>query len=173
MSSSPLSKIIIADSSPLIAFGSIDQLSVLFQIFGNVIIPNIVAEECLTDLAHPGAMAIAKAIDKHFIQINKQPNPTAPTDLIEILDPGEAAAISLANSLQAPLLIDEKLGRQVATQLGLKIIGTIGVLLLAKQKNIVPAVKPILTSLKNGHYFLSDSLVQETLIRAGESLNTK
>ncbi len=163
-----MSKIIIADSSPLIAFGSIDQLSVLFQVFGNVIIPNVVAEECLVDITRPGAAAISQAIDHALIQISNPAIEAENNGLLEILDQGEVAAISLASSLHAPLLIDEKLGRQVVTQLGLKIIGTIGTLLLAKQKNIISEVKPILTSLRSGHYFLSDQLVEETLIRAGE-----
>ncbi len=163
-----MSKIIIADSSPLIAFGRIDQLSVLFQVFGKVIIPSVVADECLTDMTRPGAIAISQAIDNALIQINNQTTESEKNELLEILDPGEAAAISLASALHAPLLIDEKLGRQVATQLGLKIIGTVGVLLLAKQKNILSKVEPIFAHLRDGHYFLSDKLVEEALIRAGE-----
>jgi predicted nucleic acid-binding protein len=167
-----LSNIIIADSSPLIAFGSINQLSILFQVFGHVIIPSVVAEECLLEMARPGALAISGGIDDGLIIIDREQTYLESKELLEILDPGEVAAISLANSFHAPLLIDEKLGRQVATRLGLKIVGTIGVLLLAKQKNIVSEVKPILMSLRNGHYFLSDQLVEEALIRAGEQIKT-
>ena len=162
-----MSKIIISDSSPLIALGSIDQLSVLFQLFEQVVIPKIVADECLVDKTRPGAFAISQAIDGAFIQIHP-PFPANNNELFEVLDEGEAAAITLANSLCASLLIDEKLGRHVAKQLGVKIIGTIGILLLAKQKNLIPSVKPILTLLKNGHYFLSDQLIKEALMRAGE-----
>jgi len=162
-----LNKIIIADASPLIAFGSIGKLSVLSDLFGKVVIPEIVATECLIDRTRPGAIAIAKAIDDKLIQVHSAA--IAHVDnALEILDQGEAAAIALAHSLNLPLIIDEKLGRGVAKKLGVKIIGTIGVLLLAKQKKMVKAIKPILLLLKNGRYFLSDALIKEALKRAKE-----
>lgn len=162
-----MNKVIIADASPLIAFGSIDKLSVLFDLFGKVVIPEIVAAECLVDKTRPGAAAIAKAIDEKRIQVHSAVI-TAIDASLTILDDGEAAAIALAHSLNLRLIIDEKLGRGVAQKLGVKIIGTIGVLLLAKQKKMVKAIKPILLLLKNGHYFLSDKLIKEALMRAQE-----
>lgn len=162
-----MSKIIIADASPLIAFGSIDNLSVLFKLFGKVIIPEIVATECLIDRTRPGAIAIAQAIDKKFIQVHSA-EIAAIDDVFGILDQGEAAAIALAHSLNLPLIIDERLGRGVAKKLGVKIIGTIGVLLLAKEKKMVKSIKPILLQLKSGRYFLADALIKDALKRAKE-----
>jgi len=162
-----LNKIIIADASPLIAFGSIDKLSVLFKLFATVIIPGAVAGECLTDKARPGAIAITQAIHDKKIQIHSVA-PSSYEKILSILDEGEAQAITLAHSLNLPLLIDEKLGRGAAKKLRVKIIGTIGVLLLAKQKKMIRAIKPILMLLKNGHYFLSDALIKEALTRAKE-----
>lgn len=160
-------KIIIADASPLIAFGSIDKLCVLSNLFGKVVVPKIVATECLIDRTRPGAMAISKAIDDKLIQVHSAAI-THIDNALEILDQGEVAAIALAHSLNLPLIIDEKLGRSVAKKLGVKIIGTIGVLLLAKEKKMVKAIKPILLLLKDGRYFLSDALIKETLKRAKE-----
>lgn len=162
-----MNKIIIADSSPLIALGSIDGLSILFKLFAKVIIPSVVADECLIDKTKPGAIAIAQAIHEKKIQVHATDHQKI-DDALEILDEGEAAAIALARSLHFPLLIDEKLGRDVAKKFDIKIIGTIGVLLLAKQKKLIPAIKPILMQLKNDHYFLSDKLIRETLSRAKE-----
>lgn len=162
-----MNKVIIADASPLIAFGSIDKLSMLFELFGKVIIPEIVAAECLVDKTRPGAIAIARAIDDKFIEIHSAVI-TDIDDVIGLLDPGEAAAIALANSLNLPLIIDEKRGRSVAEKLGIKIIGTIGVLLLSKQKKMIKAIKPILLLLKNSGYYLSDALIKNALKRARE-----
>ncbi len=162
-----MNKVIIADASPLIAFGSIDNLSVLFKLFGKVVIPEVVATECLVDKARPGAIAIAKAIDDKLIQVHSAVI-SAVDDALAILDQGEAAAIALAHSLNLPLIIDEKLGRGVAKKLGVKIIGTIGVLLLAKEKKMVKSIKPILLQLKNGRYFLADALIRDALKRAKE-----
>lgn len=163
-----MKKVIIADSSPLIAFGSIDQLSIVFEVFGKVIIPQTVANECLVEMMRPGAAAISKAIEANKIQIHPSVELQNREEIRMILDEGEADAIVLAHSLNLPLIIDEKLGRDIAKEMGIKIIGTIGILLLAKQKNIVKEIKPILMQLKNGHYFLSGKLIKDALKRAGE-----
>ncbi|MDP1573610.1 MAG: DUF3368 domain-containing protein [Coxiellaceae bacterium] len=164
-----MNKVIIADASPLIAFGSIDKLSILFKLFGKVVIPEVVAAECLADKKRPGAVAIGKAIHDEKIQIVHASTETNETnDVLTTLDDGEAAAIALAHSLNLPLIIDEKRGRDVAKKLGIKIIGTIGVLLLAKEKKVIKAIKPILLLLKNGHYFLSDALIKDALKSAKE-----
>lgn len=61
------------------------------------------------------------------------------------LDKGEAESIALAYSIKADyLLIDEIKGRTIAEKLGLKIVGLIGVLIEAKNKNIISTVKPLL-----------------------------
>lgn len=161
-----MSKIIIADASPLIAFGSIDQLQMVFKIFSKIIIPQIVANECLAEMQYPGATAIKKAIDAHKIQIHAEA--LHHDELLAVLDQGEADAIALAHQLNLPLIIDEKLGRDVAKEMGIKIIGTVGIILLAKQKKIITHVKPILLELKNNHYFLSDTLVKNVLRLANE-----
>ena len=74
----------------------------------------------------------------------------------------------MAHALHLPLLIDEKLGRNAAKKLNIKIIGTLGVLLLAKRKKVIRTVKPIMSCLKRGRYFISDKLIKETLLRAKE-----
>lgn len=164
-----MNKVIIADASPLIAFGSIDQLSIIFKLFGKVIIPQTVANECLVDISYAGAAAIAKAIEIKKIQIHTPPIESQNRDaMLSILDEGEADAIALAHSMHLPLVIDEKLGRNIAKEMGIKIIGTVGILLLAKQKKIVKHIKPILMELKNGHYFLSDTLIKDALKRVEE-----
>ena len=64
------------------------------------------------------------------------------------LDPGESYAIASAVEQKGDeLLMDERRGRQVATQLGLSIIGLLGILLLAKQRQLIPQIKPILDRL--------------------------
>ena len=163
-----MKKVIVADSSPLIAFGSINQLSIVFELFGKIIIPQAVANECLVEITRPGAAAIAKAIETNKIQVHAPIDCQNHTEMRMILDEGEADAIALAHSLNLPLVIDEKLGREIAQEMGIKIIGTVGILLLAKQKKIVKEIKPILMQLKNGRYFLSDKLIKEALKRARE-----
>lgn len=64
------------------------------------------------------------------------------------LDPGEAEAIALALERRADLiLLDERRATRAARQLGLKTLGLLGVLLLAKRKGIIDRVRPLLDRL--------------------------
>ena len=85
------------------------------------------------------------------------------------VDKGEASSIALA--LEIPnsiLIIDEKKGRGLAQSLHLEIIGTLKVLLLAKQKGIIPSIKPLLVELDEHNFRFSKLLVKEVLIEARE-----
>lgn len=86
------------------------------------------------------------------------------------LDAGEANAIALALELQADdLLIDERLGRQEAVRLGLSIIGILGILLVAKQRSLIPQVQPVMDALINKAGFrVSTQLYQRVLALAKE-----
>ncbi|MBI5447389.1 MAG: DUF3368 domain-containing protein [Gammaproteobacteria bacterium] len=164
-----MNKFIIADASPLIAFGRVDQIPLLFDLLGTILIPDIVAAECLSELSRSGATAIQHAIDKGIAEI--KPHPTHlhnKSVLLYHLGAGETAAISLAIATQYPLLIDEKLGRKIAKQLQVKIIGTAGILLLAKQKKLLKKISPLLTELQKSGYHLSTALIKEVLQQAGE-----
>ena len=80
------------------------------------------------------------------------------------LDKGEAESIILASEIDADLIIlDETLGRFHAKHAGLKITGTLGVLLKAKQLAIIPVIKPLLLELKSKDIWLSEKLILKVL----------
>jgi predicted nucleic acid-binding protein len=161
-------RIIIADSGPLIAFGRTKHLSLLADTLGEIIAPRQVLNECLSNTAMPGAREISRAIEKKIITPHDDPQNHQFQDLVDILGPGEAAAIILASQLKIGLLIDEKLGRQTAKKMNLNIIGTAGVLLLAKEKNLIKKIAPLIQELKNAGYYLSEDLIESVLKRADE-----
>lgn len=161
--------IIVADASPLIAFGRIDQLIILKKTLGKIIVPEAVLNECLQDSSRPGAVEIQKAINKKIIAHYPNPQPNNHEDLFSLLDIGEANAIILASKLQTGLLIDEKLGRNTAKKLNIPIIGTAGVLVLAKKKKNIKKVKPIIEHLKKAGYYMSHELISEVLRIAKEN----
>ena len=87
------------------------------------------------------------------------------------IDMGEASALVLVQQLAtqgtaALLLIDEHRGRQAAQHSKVAIIGTAGLLVLAKQAGAVDKVRPL--ALRDGGYFLSDRLVEAVLAQSGE-----
>ncbi len=155
----------VADTGPLIAFGLIGKIDLLPVVLGQVLVPNSVVSECIADLEKPGALAIRAALRARLLI--KSPDPSAQADF-PILDAGESAAIRLALKLSVSVLIDEKAGRSIATKLGLSVIGTGGVLLAAKKRRLIPAVKPILDAIAGNSYHFSDALIRAILSRASE-----
>jgi predicted nucleic acid-binding protein len=89
--------------------------------------------------------------------------------MLSDLDRGEAEVIALAQELGSDLvLIDERLARRHAKRLGLKLTGTLGVLLRAKRLGLIPSVSPSIEQLLEGGIRLSDSVISEALSLAGE-----
>lgn len=88
-----------------------------------------------------------------------------------ILDAGEASTIALAleNPKQFILIIDEKKGRKIAEQNHLEIIGTLKVLLLAKQQGLIRSVKELIADLSKKKFRFSQAIVNQILIEARES----
>lgn len=164
-----MTKIIIADAGPLIAFSRIEQLLILKKLFGNVLISEAVAKECLVDMSLPGASYIQKALNQKTIKACSDPNDDQIDGLPEFLGKGETTAIILAHKLKVPLLIDERLGRRVAKKLQIKIIGSAGILLLAKEKKLIKEVRPLIEQLKKANYHLSNLLVSQILNLANEN----
>lgn len=163
-------KIIIADASPLIAFGRMNQILLLTDTLGELLASTTVIEECTRNLSFPGAKEINKAMEEGIIVKHNDPHHHIEEHkvLFDILGKGEATSIILAKQLNTGLLIDEKLGRQQATKMELKIIGTAGVLVLAKQKGFIKKVTPLLSKLRMAGYYLSDELVKNVLIQTNE-----
>jgi predicted nucleic acid-binding protein len=161
-----LARTVVADTGPLIAFGRIGKLELLPQILGEVLVPAAVAAECVADLDKPGAHAIRDALRARLL--TRCPDPSPPQTPFPVLGAGESAAIRLALKMSVPVLIDERTGRTVATRLGLRVIGTGGVLLAARKRGLIDAVKPLLDAIAGNGYHLSEALVRAILHRAGE-----
>ena len=81
-----------------------------------------------------------------------------------LIDLGECGAIVLAQEIEAErIIIDDRVARQVATAKGLSVVGTVGVLRVAKAQGIIPAVKPILDDLRSYGTRISDKLYYQIL----------
>lgn len=158
-------QLLIADTSPLLALARVDVLSVLCGLFDQVCVTQSVVVECLVKVERLDAQRVQAAITAGFLLV--VPDPQVRVSLSH-LDRGEQTALEYALLEQATVLIDERLGRLAAKAHQLKMIGAPGVLLLAKRKGLLPAVKPILHELIASGYFLSDALVAQILELANE-----
>ena len=78
------------------------------------------------------------------------------------LDSGEAEAIVLTQELKADyIVLDDKASREIAKFIGLSVIGTIGVLLLAREKGIIADIRGIVDDLRGSGFRISDELYQK------------
>ena len=148
--------LVVVDTSCLIAFDRIGQLALIPALFSEAAVPPAVAGEYG---AVPDGLALRRI-----------ENPSLARILRKDLDGGEAEviALALAHEGAALALIDEKKGRRIAREHGLSVVGTLGVLLRAKQQDLVSAVKPLVDTLTATGFRMSDALYQNVLRRAGE-----
>ncbi|MEK6657979.1 MAG: DUF3368 domain-containing protein [Nitrospirota bacterium] len=138
--------IVVSDTSPIMNLAVIDQLNLLEKLYQKVFIPEAVFHELLTTLPESAAgRVIPKTL---WLEKRIVANQSLVDSLILELDLGEAEAIVLAMEMKSDLLLlDERRARQVSSRLGLKFIGLLGILVEAKQKGYIGAVKPIIDDL--------------------------
>ncbi|MUG91054.1 DUF3368 domain-containing protein [Scytonema sp. UIC 10036] len=140
--------IVVSDTSPINNLAAINQLHLLQQLYGTVLIPEAVYQE-LTDPDFPvaGAMEV-QTFD--WIVTHSVANRTVVEALRNELDLGEAEAIALAIEFKASqVLVDERRGRIVAARLNLRYTGVLGILVEAKSQGLIAEVKPLLDALIN------------------------
>lgn len=140
------------------------------DIFGDIIIPEPVYAELLANGPNHPVTLLAQSAPWLTVQAVTDVARAEQLEQERNLDRGEAHAIVLATELNAhQLLIDEKLGRLEAQRLGLSIIGLLGVLLVAKQRALIPAVKPVIDDLiSQANLRIRPQLYREILKRANE-----
>lgn len=160
--------IVVADTSVFLNLGRIGQAELLRQLYSKVAAPPVVRDEFVSVVTRFPRFQGLTFPDWVVVQ--------APlTTLATIapwarLDPGESAALALASELPADLvLVDEARGREVARRLGLRVAGLLAVLLDARQRRLVPAVRPLLDGLATDAGFWLAPAVRERVLRlAGE-----
>lgn len=159
---------IVSNASPLIALARVGQLELLRQLYNDILIPEAVWREVVEEGAdQPGAEAVTSASWVVQRTVTNRPLVQA---LQQELDAGEAEAIALAIEVDSALLLmDERLGRDTARHFGIRYTGVLGVLIEAKHKGLVQAIKPLMDALRDlAGFHVSETLYQRVLLDTGE-----
>ena len=156
---------VVVNSTPLVAFWSIGRLDILRDLFGEIAIPPAVRGEFLSAERGERRKTLRESTWIQVIEI-EHPNRVS---VYAGLDEGEAQVLVLAEEQDASLvLIDERKARRFAERLNLPLSGTLGVLLLAKEEKIIPAVAPLLKEMQHAGLYLHEDLIEQVLNVAGE-----
>jgi hypothetical protein len=150
-------QIAVFDSSSLIALAQIDRLWLLPQLFEKVVVPPAVALEVVSTVGVP-----------NWFVSHAPPLPIDIRILEASLDAGETEAIAVALALGAEVVLDDLQARRLALELGVPVVGVIGLISRAKRHGLVATIRPDLEALRCFGFFLSDRLVTQALNDANE-----
>jgi predicted nucleic acid-binding protein len=152
----------VTNTTPLITLAGVGLLDLLPRLYSEVWAPRIVLKEYQAK-APPAEPDLAQAIWLKVVD-DVLVDPTLP-----LLDTGEAAAISLAQKIEARLiLLDERKARRIAARRGLPISGSLAVLLRAKQEGLIASLLPYIRQMQNQGRRFHPDLLTRLLVDAGE-----
>lgn len=147
--------IVVSDTSPIRYLIEIDAVDVLRALFGTIAVPPAVLKE-LQLPAFPAKVRDWSATLPNWVTLKVPSSPFPPEDRIH---PGEAEAIGLALETKADrLLLDDQFAVRRARELGLMTIGTLTVIAVASELNLIPLANSL------------DRLAGETMFRATPAL---
>jgi len=157
---------VIVNSSVLIFLAKLNKIELLKKLFAEVIIPEAVHRECVLEgNRHEESLLIANAT---WIQVKRAKNLQLVELLSDLIDDGEAEAITLALETRSLIILDDKDARKIARGLNLQVTGIVGILLLAKKKKLIKEISPFIERLKEEGFRISDELTLKILKEANE-----
>jgi predicted nucleic acid-binding protein len=156
----------VVNTSPLFYLHRIGLFELFNKLYGRITVPEAVKKE-LKEGQTQGE-DVPRLESYPWIEIENVSMPGY-LQLIADLGPGESEVLALAsNHPTALVILDDKLARRIAEMQGFRLTGTAGVLLRAKRKGLVPALKPLVKNLLDLEFRLKSELVKEILELAGE-----
>lgn len=157
---------VVVNASPLIALFKSGQSNLLPALFQQVYVPDAVWRE-ITEGGYDDVAARDLARAEWAVHLSSQL--LDPVVLAWDAGPGETEVLTYARANpDVRAVVDDDYARRCAQSLGIRTLGTCGVIVLAKLRGTVPAVKPCLDALQGAGLWLSDSLIHAVLREAGE-----
>lgn len=149
-------KTIISDTSCFIILSKINELDLLHKVYGQI--------TTTIDIAVEYGETLPDWVE--IIEVKDKPKQT----LLELqIDKGESSAIALALEIpNSTIILDDIKARKIADKLGLIYTGTIGVIIKAKLKGILPSIRPIINKIKQTDFRLTEEIELQALKQANE-----
>jgi predicted nucleic acid-binding protein len=140
--------LIISDTTCLVLLDKIGELELLKKLYQEVAITTTIFEEFKKPIPY-------------WINIQNPSNNNYFLSLSEMVDPGEASAIALSVEIENSILIlDDLKARKLASELQLKYTGTIGILLLAKNKGLINDFNRVIEKIQETNFRLSNAILE-------------
>ncbi|MDS4068702.1 MAG: DUF3368 domain-containing protein [Candidatus Competibacter sp.] len=156
--------IVFSNTTPFIALASIQQLDLMPRLFQTVHVVEEVVAECRAGSRIP----VPELTQLPWIQIVSATPLVYPT-LLLALDKGEKHTLDRAIQYHADwVIIDEKIGRNVAEYLGLQVVGTLGILLKAKQAGWIASFSQNVMAMQSHGIFYHPGLIRKLATTVGE-----
>jgi predicted nucleic acid-binding protein len=156
----------VANASPLILLGKTDNLGLLGALADRVVVPRAVVQEVG---AKPDGKAVLQLIARDSTYAVVDDEIASPEILSWDLGAGETQVIANAQSHGADrVVIDDLQARRCAKVMGLRVIGTLGIVGRAKATGLIDRAEPVIKRLRETGLYTSDELVQRLLREVGE-----
>ena len=155
----------VVNASPIISLANCGCLELINKLCDEAVVPQSVVDEII---AGPESDPARLAIEGGWgIRIR---SPVPCTDLIEWgLGAGETAVLALAlERSPATVVLDDAVGRACAKAMNVQVIGTIGIIIRAKKRSLIPSAATAIASLRDTGLYLSDDVVAGALRYCGE-----
>jgi predicted nucleic acid-binding protein len=161
-----MARLVLTDASPLIGLAIVGGLEWLESLFGRVWMPREVEREVLPGPELRGHAELRAALAAGWLRVWKNA-PSEPS--LPDLDEGETACIriAIAHRQESLLLMDERAGRVVAIEHGLRVAGTAAVIGMAKARGLIPSAKAAFETLHDSDFRISPGVIQTALRRVG------
>jgi predicted nucleic acid-binding protein len=147
----------ILNASPLIVLARIERADLLFALADELVVPRPVAAEIK---AGPSSDRARQAIEAGKFVIVDTPLPSAEV-LAWDLGAGETAVLSLA----LIVILDDAMARKCARSFSRRVRGTLGIILLAQLRGLIPSAAEVIRSLRATGFHLDDKIIREALAR--------
>ncbi|MBF0131122.1 MAG: DUF3368 domain-containing protein [Magnetococcales bacterium] len=156
---------LVVNASPLIFLGRVEHLWLLEKMSRQIMVPQSV---CLEIAAGQRRDRSCKKTLGWTERYRTEDTPLPASVAGWGLGAGESQVVATALLHGGKALLDDRMGRRCAEAQGLSVIGTLGIVLLAKRLHMIPSARTLLETLRHQGLFLDDRLLEGMLIKLGE-----